>query len=204
MAPAPLGRFDGAASAVASSRCQTVCRGIWARGPYGSQYSPAENRSGQAGFQSPQRGRKACHWGSMMVAETYPVRAGSKVSYGTSKLASDSVDEGSERRLNVLTGILFAASVDPGLCADDMAALVGEGILYTRPRASELVALGLIRKAAPKPNTTTGRKSATLMPVSWIRLKLHAFKDNDDGRWRACRELIVRAMDRQREALIRK
>jgi hypothetical protein len=138
------------------------------------------------------------------MAAEYPVKAGTRVSYGTSKLASDAVDEGAERKLDVLTGILFAASVDSSLCADDMAPIVNEGILYVRPRVSELVAMNLLRKAAPKPNPTTGRKSATLLPISWIRLKLHSFKDDYEGRMRACRRLVINALTSNRAGQIKR
>jgi hypothetical protein len=122
---------------------------------------------------------------------SYPARAGHKVG-GAAELAAVAVDEGPNRLLRVMTEILFATSVDGSMCADELAGIVEEPILYTRPRCSQMIALGLLRQASMKTSPTCGRQAHTLLPVDWVATRLDRCR-SDDERLAVCERIVLKA-----------
>lgn len=92
-----------------------------------------------------------------MTASQYPARAGAKTSDGASDAAARQVDSNRDRRLNTQVEIIMTSLLEDDLVIDQVAHHVGEDRLYVRPRASELVNLGVMVKAKRKLSASFNR-----------------------------------------------
>jgi hypothetical protein len=113
-------------------------------------------------------------------ASAYPLRSGSKAGTGASLSAGLHVDADPNRRLKVYTQIAIRTVLDPPLVADQIASRIGEGILYVRPRCTELVQLNVIQYGVQKIASTCGRSAGTLHPTVSLAIFI-AEQDPDDA-----------------------
>jgi hypothetical protein len=99
-----------------------------------------------------------------MTTDVYPVAAGHKENHGTSQIAARQVDADPDRKLRIQTEAAILITLNPDMTADDVAAELGESVLYVRPRISELVALNVLVKTNRKrPSLACGRSAAIMI-----------------------------------------
>lgn len=106
-----------------------------------------------------------------MQTNSYPINAGHRGD-GASKLAAHEVDSNPDRKLQTQISIVVAAMVWPDYVVDQIASEIGEDRLYVRPRASELVNMGVLVKRGKKISPSFGRVANLLEAsadlIRWI------------------------------------
>lgn len=133
------------------------------------------------------------------MSSKYPASAGSKVD-GASRTVAKQVDADPLRKLNIQIAIVLDTIIHGDRCIDEVAVDLNESYFYMRPRASELVALGVIAKGSKKTSDTHGRTAHTLIPSVDLAHELQRARadlcDDADGIRIVIRRFILdRVMD---------
>lgn len=138
----------------------------------------------------------------MNTQSLYPIDAGHK-SGTASHRAAQAVDADPLRRFNTYCLIAFAAAKSGHLTADEIGELIGEALLYIRPRTSELVSLGIVKKGGLKLSTTHGRQAHAISASFRTKWTVLRARDDDEAMLKLG-ELILDAQDTHRQARMTK
>ncbi|WP_020695449.1 hypothetical protein [Reyranella massiliensis] len=133
------------------------------------------------------------------MADNYPATAGFK-SLGASEIAARIVDRDPERRLNTMISITLVALIGTPMVGDEIALTIHEGVLYVRPRISELVALGILVKGPTRPASICGRMASVLQPSNDLldlieRRGIQLDGSDDDALWAAVGSIILARLE---------
>lgn len=135
------------------------------------------------------------------MQQTYPIESGFKRTE-TSRRAAKKVDADPERLLRTQVEIAIAAYFDHGMCADDMADVLDQTILYVRPRVSDLINLRVLEYGPKKTSQTCGRSAHTLMPAPHLAELLEDVPEED---WLSYTKALILELklDRKKARIIR-
>lgn len=138
-----------------------------------------------------------------MAESNYPVVAGYK-SLGASEIAARIVDRDPERRLNTMISITLVALIGTPMVGDEIAMTIHEGVLYVRPRISELVMMGILVKGPTRPASICGRMASVLQPSNdllnmLIQRGIEIDGSDDDALWAAVGSMILDRIEAERQ-----
>ena len=136
-----------------------------------------------------------------MTTSNYPVTPGYKA-IGAAEIAARIVDRDPERRLNTWIAITVTALLATPMVGDEITT-IQEGVLYVRPRISELVNLGIVVKGPTRPASICGKQAAVILPSNdlldmVVRRELQLDGSDDDALWAAVGSMILDRVEEEK------